>query len=59
MNLTILLLQDIIFSSVEVIPKNFSALKFFGYSLDPKYIKTPAQRLPVKAVGSDPGITSG
>lgn len=45
----ILLLQDIIFSSVEIIPKNFSALKSLGYSLDDaKYIKTPVQRLPVK-----------
>lgn len=60
MNLPILLLQDIIFSSVEVIPKNFPALKSFGYSLDDaKCTKSPVQRLPVEAVGSDPGITSG
>lgn len=56
----IFLLQDAVFSSVEVIPKNFPALKSFGYSPDDaKRIKTLVQRLPVKAVGSDPGISSG
>lgn len=60
MNMPIFLLQDIIFSSVEVIPKSFPTLKSFGYSLDDaKYIKTPVQRLPGKAVGSDLGISSG
>lgn len=44
-------------SSTEVIPKSFSALKSFGYSLgNRKNIETPFPRLPVRAGGSDPAI---